>query len=99
MFTKKPSSNKDGVTKAIDTLLAEMLEQDEDSDTYAKMIDQLLKLYSLKEVDLKVESEGRINLNTLLTVSANLAGIVLIVGHERANVVTSKALTLLMKLK
>lgn len=99
MFTKKPSTNKDGVTAAIDELLVEMHEQDKDSNIYAAMVEQLLKLYSLKEVDQKVESDRRINMNTLLLTGGNLAGIIMIVGHERANIVTSKALTLLMKLK
>ena len=99
MFTRKPSSNKDGLTKAIDSLLEEMSALSGDDPEYAKMADQLTKLYALKEVDHKVESNMRINLDTLAVVGANLAGILMIVGYERENVMTSKALSLLMKLK
>lgn len=99
MFTKKSSTNKDGLTKAIDSLLEEMSDLNGDDPEYAKMADQLTKLYALKEVDHRVESNSRVSMDTLAVVGANLAGILMIVGHERANVVTSKALNLLMKLK
>ncbi|QPL14683.1 hypothetical protein SEA_SCHWARTZ33_38 [Gordonia phage Schwartz33] len=99
MFTKKHSSNTVGIEKAIDELLAEMHEQDKDSDIYAAMVAQLSKLTDVKETNNKVETGRSIDLNTLTIVAGNLAGIVMIVGHERANVVTSKALTLLMKLR
>ncbi|QAU06743.1 hypothetical protein HWC66_gp37 [Gordonia phage Chikenjars] len=99
MFTKKQSTNTDGVTAAIDELLKEMHEQDKDSDVYNTMVDQLTKLYELKTIDHKVNAESRISMETLAIVGGNLAGILMIVGHERANVVTSKALTLLMKLR
>lgn len=98
MFTKK-SSNKDGVSQAIDSLLEEMSALSGDDPEYAKMADQLTKLYSLKEIDHKVESSSRVSADTLAVIGANLAGILMIVGHERAHVVTSKALSLLMKLK
>lgn len=99
MFTKKPTTNKDGLTQAIDSLLEEMSALSGDDPEYAKMADQLTKLYTLKEVDHKVESNRRVSMDTLAVVGANLAGILMIVGHERANIVTSKALTLLTKLK
>lgn len=99
MFTKKSSTNKDGLTKAIDSLLEEMSDLNGDDPEYAKMADQLTKLYALKEVDHRVESTHRVSMDTMAVVGANLAGILMIVGHERANVVTSKALSLLLKLK
>lgn len=99
MFTKKQTTNSTGVSDAIDELLAEMHEQDKDSEIYNGMVDQLTKLYSLKEVDHKVDSPGRISVDTLAIVAANVVGIAMIVMHERENVITSKALPLLMKLR
>lgn len=99
MFTKKQSTNTVGVSNAIDELLVEMHEQDKDSDIYAVMVSQLEKLYGLKEIDCKVDSVSRVSMDTLTIVSGNVLGILMIVGHERANVVTSKALTLLTKLR
>lgn len=99
MFNKKPNTNRDGLTEAIDSLLREMSDLNGDDPEYAKMADQLTKLYALKEIDHKVESGKRISLDTLAVVGANIAGILMIVGYERENVLTSKALSLLMKLK
>ncbi len=62
-------------------------------EEYAAMTDQLVKLYGLK----KVEDPKKIDPNTLLTVGGNLTGILMIVGHERANVITSKAVQFVLR--
>jgi hypothetical protein len=90
MFRSK-SDDSSGLEKTLDLLFEEMSSIACDSDEFAKMADQASKLYPLKEVD----SKKRVSPDVLATVLANLAGIVVIVGHERMHVVTSKALTLL----
>lgn len=95
MFTPSTPAMKTGLEKAIDDLLNEMNSVSSDSEEYSKMVDQLVKIYNLKDVD----RPKRISPDTLATVLGNLAGILLIVGHERANVVTSKALGFVLKLK
>lgn len=77
-----------GLEKAIDEILKEMRTVNADSDEYAKMADQLVKLYNLKEID----SKRKISLDTLVTVAAQIIGIVLITRYEREHVITSKAL-------
>lgn len=93
MFTPEPLDEKSGLEKAIDEVFREMATRSSDSDEYAKMVDQLSKLYSLKE------TPKRVSPDTLAIVVGNLAGIILIVGHERMNVVTSKALSFVLKLR
>ena len=95
MFTRKPSSNRVGLEEAIDACLTRMSDLPADSDEYAKIADQLSKLYALRNID----PPARISPDTLVVVGANLLGIALIIGHERAHVVTSKALAFVMKLK
>lgn len=95
MFNLKPQNENSGLQEAIDEILREMARYSSSSDEYAKMADQLSKLYSLKEID----SKRRVSPDTLALVIANLTGIILIVGHERMNVVTSKALSFVMKLR
>jgi len=95
MFTIKPRHEKSGLEKAIDELLKEMDTYDGDSESYSLLADQLVKLYGLKEID----KPKRISPDTLAIVIGNLAGIAMIVGYERANVVTSKALNFVLKLK
>lgn len=92
MFTKPPA--KTGLDKAIDTLLLKMSEQEPYSEEYAKMTDQLGKLYKAKDH----ESPRRVSPDTWAVISANLAGILLIIHHEKAGVVTSKALGFVRKL-
>jgi hypothetical protein len=92
---KKPKREATKLEETLDQLMLEMSYVPCDSDEYAQMTDQLQKLYSLKETD----SKSRLSPDTLAIVAANLAGIVMIVGFERANILTSKAINFLLKLK
>ena len=47
----------------------------------------------------ELENHGRLSKETIAVIAANLVGIVLIIGHERLNVITSKALSFIMKPK
>ena len=64
------------------------------SDEYTKTVDNVEKLYRLRNDS---ERSRKISPDTIATVGANLAGILLIIKHERVNVVASKALGLIMK--
>lgn len=65
------------------------------SDDYVMIVDQIVKLHALRDQ----APPRRVSPDTLAIVLGNLAGIALIVGHERMNVVTSKALGFVMKLR
>jgi hypothetical protein len=68
---------------------------DPNSADYMKSIEALERLYKLK----KQETESRISPDTKLIVAANLAGILMILIYERANVLTSKAMNSIMKMR
>lgn len=89
MFNKK----EDKLQSRIDDLLDEMEATPGDSTEYSKMADQLTKLY---EAQAKTKSSS-ISKEALITVAGNIAGILIIVNHERAHVITSKAFSLLSK--
>ncbi len=89
------NTEKSRLDQAIDTIFDEMSDLRSDEEDYATMVNQLTKLYALKEP----ESKKRVSPDTLALVAGNLLGIILIVGHERANVVTSKAMQFVMKAK
>lgn len=96
MFNRsKQTPEPTGLEKAITDVHRQMIALSADDDEYAKMADNLTKLYKLREHD----APRRISPDTLATITANLAGIALIVGHERAHVVTSKALGFVLKLR
>ncbi|HET9785578.1 MAG TPA: hypothetical protein VFP47_00505 [Pyrinomonadaceae bacterium] len=92
MFITRKSEDQ-GLQKVIDAHLDSMVDEDPGSVEYARKVEQLTKLYSLKEKT----SERRVSPDTLAIVAGNLAGILLIVGHEKAHVVTSKALGFILK--
>jgi hypothetical protein len=95
MFIKKTPADPSGLEKAIETVLFEMQGYSANDDEYAKMTDQLKKLYKLKAID----TPERVSYDTMAIIVGNLVGIVLIVGHERTHVIASRALTFLLKLR
>ena len=72
-------------------LLEEMAEDKTDSPEFAKRVDQLIKLHTIRD-------KNRISHETWATIGANLAGIALILGHERASIIATKSLGLVKKI-
>lgn len=95
MFTRNSNREKTGLEKSIDRLHDDMAGENPETEKYATMADNLTKLYKLREYD----TRPRVSPDTLAIVTANLLGIAMIVGHERAHVVTSTAKNFVMKLK
>jgi len=93
MFNQTPLE-KTQLDETIESVLHEMAGVAADSDEFEKMTDQLVKLHALKTT----EGRPRISPDVKATIIANLAGIAIIVGHERTHIVTSKALGFIKKL-
>jgi hypothetical protein len=74
-------------------LLSWMENADPTTPEYAQIVTKLEKLYALRG------SKKSVSPDTLAIVLGNLAGIIMILNHERAHVVVSKALGFVMKLK
>lgn len=96
MFTKRLATDPTPLDIAIGAVLQEMSVETSDTKEYAAMADQLVKLMKLKK---EVEPSRRVSPDVLATIVANLAGIAMIIGYERANVITSKAIGFVAKLK
>lgn len=94
MFTRK-KTEKSKLDEALDEVFAELKATTADTPEYAKAVKQLTKLYKLKEID----SKKRVSPDTLALIAANLGGIAIIVGYERANIMTSKALGFIRQLR
>jgi hypothetical protein len=88
-LTTQPNILEDTIRAALKQLIDEPLGTDE----YDRKVDQIAKLYDLK----KHNASERVSKDTLYTVVANLAGILLILNYERAHVVTTKAVGFIMK--
>lgn len=83
--------------KAIANVFSEMQGFSADQAEYAKMVDQLNKLHAMRQSE--KTAKPRVSPEALLAVVGNLAGIVMILGYEKMNIVTSKALTFVLKSK
>jgi len=94
MFMSKAPGVNPVLQKQIDEALSDLSGHESHSDEYAKVVTQLKELYALKEL----ETPERVDPNTLVTAAANIAGILVIINYERANIITSKALSFI-KLK
>lgn len=90
MFEKSEIDAK--IDEEIIRLLAE-LEQENDKDTkeYASMVEQVIKLKELR-------NKSSISMETWATIGANILGLVVILNHERAHVIASKAFSLVKKI-
>lgn len=80
--------------KAIAEVYREMAGVNADSKEYAKMTKQLKTLIKLRAQD---KPKRGPDANTTAIVLGNLAGITMIVFHERMAVITTKAFSLLLK--
>lgn len=95
MFSRKKTQEQTELDLAIEDLERNMQYKEPDSDEYGTMLNRLERLKKLQTN----HSSKQINPDTLLIVGGNLVGILIIVMHERANVITSKALSFAGKLR
>lgn len=90
---RKPKPDLLKLEDIIDNVIAEMAGHDADSDEYAACVKQLGALYKIRAEN----QPDRVSRDTVATVAANLAGIALILHYEHVHVVTSKALSFVLK--
>lgn len=90
MFAKR----KD--TQLAETISALQLELDtcQDREICAKFAATLVELHTIQHA-----KHRTVSADTWATIAANLAGILIIVKHEEANVIASKALGFVQKLR
>jgi hypothetical protein len=91
MFLNRKNEDPE-LQKLIDNIYTNM-DESTGSATFERQVDQLVKLYALKDN----QSKKNVSSDALVTAGSSLLGILLIIGHERVNVVTSKALGFVRK--
>lgn len=89
----KKTTDPVGLDKAIANLLEDMEGIPSDSKEYAVKLKNLGKLYKLKVL----KKEPFLTPAQWLPVAGNLLGILIVTNFERANVLTSKAMSLIIK--
>jgi hypothetical protein len=77
----------------IDNVLFQMAAHPADSDEYAVMLDRVKTLKKLQSED----KTQRPSADTMILATTNILGIAMILRHEQLNVITSKALSFVIK--
>lgn len=94
-MTNRNSDKPANLQDLIDLVQTQMLVEGADSDKFREMNDELERLYAMK----KSNKSSHVSPDAIIAVAGNLLGIGLILQHERLHVVTSKALSFVMKTK
>ncbi len=92
MFTK-PTTEPSALQHAIDISLTGITGHDPATDEFARAVDQVAKLHKMKEA----ETPSQVSPDTLILCVTNIAGIAMILKHEYLNVITSKAISFVLK--
>jgi len=91
LFTKK--DKRTTLEKAIDKVLTKMDTLEPDTEEYGKANENLAKLYEAKSI----QAKSGYSKDTILVVTGNLLGILLILNFERMGIITTKALSMIIK--
>jgi hypothetical protein len=92
MFAPKKNTYVDN---EISRLVLALQDKEVDSEEYGSILERLGKLHKVRQD----EKPDRVSSDTIALITANLAGILLVIRHENVNVVTSKALSFILKAK
>jgi hypothetical protein len=92
--------NKTPQNVALDTAISDLLEELESmtgsNEDYAETADQLVKLMKLKQ---EINPAWRPSPDAVVAAAGSLLGILAILHYEKFNVITSKALSFVIKAK
>lgn len=81
-----------GLELVYDQAVRELLFKQAGSEEYEKTLAQVAKIHGL----LRDEKSAKVSRDTLAVIGANLLGILMIIKHENVNVITSRAMGLLL---
>lgn len=82
---------------AITRIFERMEYVDPESDEYGVLVSRLDRLHSMKIAERNDRS--KVSYDAMLTAGASILGILLVINHERLNVITTKALGFVTKPK
>ena len=88
-----PSQNKTPVEKELGILFAELRLHGPSSEEYSIILDRIVQVHKLKAD----EKPLQVSPDTLIIAGTNLLGIILILNHERLNIITTKTMSLVLK--
>lgn len=96
MFKRKKTVVPSELDVAIDQAYKDLAGFTADSPEYAKIAEQIVKLTELRH---NIKPQSMFDPALLTPVIGNLAGIGMIIGYERAHIITSKSLQFIKTLR
>jgi hypothetical protein len=90
---KEKPRHQRALESELDRALTRLKTEMPTSEDYEKMLKLVERLHDMLDED----TPEVVSKNTMLTVGGNLLGIILILKHERVNVITSKALSFVIR--
>lgn len=95
MFNKTPVDDNQKLNEVIDDALTDLTRYGIEDEEYLKQLSVIERLCALR----RKPNDRNVSPDTIAMIVGNLIGIAMIVGHERAHVVTSKATMFIKQLK
>lgn len=89
-LTKGNKSNK--LEMEIESVLEQLSAYSPESEQYSEILANLERLYKISE-----NKTSGVSPDTIAMIAGNLLGIALILGYEKTNIITSKALGFVLK--
>lgn len=94
MLNRQPNPQIVQLQAEIDYVYAQFRDYPPESPEYKEMVERMSTLYD----QIAKIPTGRLSPDIIATITANLLGIAMVVGHERANVIGGKAITFVKQL-
>lgn len=92
MFIKKMNDENEHLSRTMERLFSKLEDHEPDSPEYSDTLEKLERLHKLR-----TPQKDAVSKDALIAVAGNLLGIGMILSYERVHIVTSKALSLIVK--
>ena len=99
MFNRRNFNETNELDKTISSMIQAFADLDDGSDEQATAAQALKTMIEARTTDMEVRRAPIIDPNVLVSAAASLAGIIAILGFEKANVITSKGLAFIPKIR
>lgn len=99
MFNRQPENQTHELDETITNLISELAGLESGAEAYSAAAESLKVLMEARNADKAARKRPQIDPNQILAVAGTLLSIGLILGFEKANVITSKSLSFVPKLK
>jgi hypothetical protein len=99
VFNRDKNVEDTDLQKAITALISQLDDRDGSTEEYTTMVSNVKVLVEARQLEEATDKPNRPSADTMLSVGGSVLGILMILGFEKANVITSKGLSFIPKIK